>query len=85
MRRRRRRMAEHDKTPVVFGARMARDADDRMIGYEAYRAERGKTRYDAKVTVIGVVRAEYAEASQDAKDAHDKEFGVPHFERKEES
>jgi hypothetical protein len=78
-------MGEHDKTPVVFGARMARDANDRKIGYEAYRAERGARRGDAKITVIGVVRAEYEEASQDARDAHDKEFGVPHFERKEES
>lgn len=72
-------MAEHDKTPVVFGARIARDENDRKIGYQAYRGERGKHKGDAIVTVAGPIRDGYPEASQDARAAHDAEFGRSRF------
>lgn len=72
-------MAEHDRTPVVFGARMARNEHGRMIGYEAFRGERGSTKYNAIVTVVGPVRDDYQQAADDARAAHDEEFGRPHF------
>ena len=69
-------MGEHDKSPVVFGASMARDQHDRMIGYHAFRGERGATKGEAVVTVVGPVRGTYQEAADDARAASDQEKGA---------
>lgn len=66
-------MGEHSKDPVVWGAMMARDKDDMMAGYQAYRAIRKEGKTTTGRTLVGPVRETYAEAAQDARDAADNE------------
>ena len=79
-------MAEHDRTPVYFGAMMARGERDEMVGYQAYRMERGTTKRvavendhatetGARRTFVGPVRETYAEAREDAWAARAAEKG----------
>lgn len=65
-------MAEHDRTPVLWGAMIARDENDQMTGYQAFRIERATGRR----TLVGEVRDKYQEAAQDARDCADKEKEV---------
>lgn len=70
-------MGEHSKEPVTWGAMMARGDDDRMIGYQAFRAQRGETKMAFTRTVVGPVRETYQEAAADALEARLKEEAAP--------
>ena len=69
-------MGEHSKEPVTWGAMMARGPDDRMIGYQAFRAERGERKMQFERTLVGPVRDTYQEAASDAFEARVKEEGA---------
>lgn len=59
---------------VYFGASIARDENDRMIGYHAHRIRRTGKKFSTEgVTIVGPVRPTYQEAAADAVAARDKE------------
>jgi hypothetical protein len=62
-------MGEHSKEPVTWGAMMARDENDRMVGYQAFRAERGEIKMEFVRELVGPVRPTYQEAAKDAREA----------------
>lgn len=66
-------MGEHDRSPVTWGAMLARDNEDRAVGYQAFRAVRGKIKTEFTRTLVGPVRDTYQEAAQDARVASDEE------------
>lgn len=70
-------VGEHSKEPVTWGAMMARDENDRMIGYQAYRAERTGSKGQGARTIVGPVRDTYTEAAVDARESADAEKGRP--------
>lgn len=66
-----------------YGAMLARDENDRAIGYQAFRRERGQplslgVRGRGVSTLVGPVRDTYQEATNDAKRAEDEGRGEPH-------
>jgi len=67
-------MGEHSRDKVMYGAMIARGEDDRMIGFQAYRIERGARKGDGKRSVVGEVRENITDATRDAIAAFDKEF-----------
>ncbi len=69
-------MGEHSKEPVTWGAMLARNPEtDRMVGYQAFRAQRGASKVEFTRTLVGPVRDTYQEAANDAKAARVKEEG----------
>lgn len=61
------------RTPVCVGAAMARDENDRMVGYRAYTVPRKQASRGMSVGFAwaGPVRATYMEAAQDARAARE--------------
>lgn len=70
-----------NRDPVYFGVMLARDENDLVIGYQAYRMERGlPRRKDTSVrTLIGEVEETYIKAAVVARRAHDQELGRPSY------
>lgn len=70
-----------NRDAVYFAVMLARDENDRVVGHQAYRMERGEPRRKetSTRTLVGEVVETYVEAAQIARDAHDAELGRPSY------
>lgn len=66
-------MGEHDRSPVQWGAMMARGENDEAIGFQAFRIQKGATKGGGVRTMVGPVRETVEEADADARKAADAE------------